>query len=707
MSNHNRNQTTGNKGYSSKDLVRRLTDRLLKIKAYKEEMSIGDQVDVRGLYKNADYRRDFLLEMMEGGDPNLRKMAKEAFTIDREIQRLSARKIADSEEVIIDQSAGSVHSDRERADSAASRRKSGSGNPVPDEVFSPERGHEDESNLYNVLSEAHPAQKHDQMLAKREQPKMAEDLPDEDHAEQNSHGKADDEAEAHGGHKQHLVVFGVIAALVLLLVLVVTGEDEEGGEGEHAENVEELSEKASEMGARSGHGGADSGVAESIPGATEGGGLVARLPALLPLTALDPTAKEVLRIHGSHAVDDELMPMLVVNYLKSRGATDIKYIGVNPHDNIIQAKLPDSRVPVAIEIESHETSTAFQELHEEKASIGIVGRPITESEVAVLLDRYGNLHSPAGEHIIGMDGLAVIVNRSNPVRALTMEQVAGLFSGGISDWSQVGGSPGPVNIHAREERYGTWDTFKNLVLDRHNQRLANTHKRFSTDAELSDSVAADSGGIGFVRMPYIRSTKALSIADAASTEPIIPTYFNVETEEYPLSRRIFMYTSPREHQRLIDEIVYFSASPEGQEVVKASEFIPQIIYRKKPLPLDHAISAYNEITADAERLSLNFHFLPGLIDLDTKGIQDIPRLAKFIDAHSAKEILLIGFTDNQGKKERNQQLSFKRAEVVAQRMREYGINNSTVKGLGESMPIADNNTEYGRNRNRRVEVWVK
>lgn len=220
-------------------------------------------------------------------------------------------------------------------------------------------------------------------------------------------------------------------------------------------------------------------------------------------------------------------------------------------------------------------------------------------------------------------------------------------------------------------------------------------------------MAADSGGIGFVRMPYVRSTKALAIADAASTNPVMPTYFSVDTEEYPLSRRIFMYTSPRQHKRLIDEIVYFAASPEGQAVVKEAEFIPQIIYKKKPLPLDHATPAYNEITADAERLSLNFHFLPGLIHLDTKGIPDIPRIAKFLEAHPPKEVLLIGFTDNQGKKEQNQKLSVKRAEVVAQRLHEYGIDSTTVKGLGESMPIADNNTEFGRNRNRRVEVWVR
>ena len=692
MQNHNRKQSQ-----SSKELVRRLTDRLLKIKAYKEERSIGDQVDVKGLYKNAEYRRDFLLDTIESGDPKLRKMAKEAYAIDREIQRIKAKKVENRDELVINEPSGSAYSSRDEAEDIYARRD--------DEVLHRERVHEEESSLFNVLSESHPAQKHDQMLAKREHPESFEDLSHKEHAEEDSHGEDDADGSA---RVKNLMTYGIIAALVLLLVLAITGEEEggEGGHGEHAK--EETHEKVAEMEGHPGTSRLEPGAGESSPFSPETSGLqVVSLPALLPISELDPTAKEVLRIHGSHAVDDELMPLMVINYLKTRGATDIKYITVNPHDHIVQAKLPDRNMPVAIEIESHESSDAFTELGEDKASIGIVGRPITESEVAVLLDRYGNLHSPAGEHIIGMDGLAVIVNRSNPVRALTMEQVAGLFSGGISDWAQIGGRPGPVNIHIRDKRYGTWNTFKNLVLDRHNQRLTNNHRSYKTDAELSDSVAADAGGVGFVRLPYVRSTRALSIADADSTVPVIPTYFNVETEEYPLSRRIFMYTSPRQHQRLIDEIVYFAASPEGQAVVQETEFIPQTVYKKKPLPLEHATAEYNEITEDAERLSLNFHFLPGLIDLDTKGIQDIPRVAQFLEKDPAKEVLLIGFTDSQGGEEKNRKLSVKRAEVVAQRLREYGIAYSTVKGLGESMPIADNNTEFGRNRNRRVEVWVR
>ena len=721
MRNHNRDQTVENQNYPSKELIHRLTDRLLKIKAYKEKKSIGDQIDVRGLFKNADYRRDFLLDMMESGDPKLRQLAKNAFAIDREIQRTSATHIAHQEEVVIDQSSGSIipprkiHEEifvrqkekdiqdepihRERPTSDAPPRNSGPEIMVLNEVLSPETVHDEDSNLPNVITEACPVQKYDQIIAQHEHTKVIGDVPDKSHKhEKEDSDREDEDAVPVGVQAQTLMTYGIIAALVLMLVLVGTASNEEGGHEETAE------EAPSEHTATSS---AQPWAPTSAPAASTNTAMLVKLPALLPLSALDPLAQDVLRIHGSHAVEEELVPMLVANYLTSRGATDIKYISVNPHDKILQGKLPGRKLPVAIEMESHESSQAFSDLDEDKASIGVAGRPVSESEVSILLDRYGNLHSPAGEHIIGLDGLAIIVNRSNPIEALTMDQVAGLFSGGISDWSQVGGGTGPVNIHVRDEKAGTWDTFRYLILDRNNQRLAANYKRFESDAQLSDSVASDAGGIGFVRLPYVRSTKALPIADAASTQPIMPTHFNVETEEYPLSRRLYMYTSPRQHQRMIDELVYFVTSPEGQAIVEKTDFIPQRVYKIKPLPLEHATPDYQALTKDAERLSLNFYFLPGHIDLDTKGVNDIPRVASYLATHPPKEMLLIGFTDNQGKKQQNDKLSAKRAEVVARRFHEYGLSSTIIEGLGESMPIAKNDTEFGRHRNRRVEIWVK
>ena len=721
MHNHNRKQTIENQDEPSKELIHRLTDRLLKIKAYKEKQAIGDQIDVRGLFKNADYRRDFLLELMESSDPKLRQLAKNAFSIDRQIERTNARNIAHKEEVVIDESSGSIISpervheakfasynekdlkdgptNRECMESDVAQRNLGPDVLVLNEALSPDVFHEEDSSLPNALAEACPVHKYDRMVAQQTHLKTTEYTSDsvDHHQKEDAEEKSDQEAST-GVQAQTLVTYGIIAALVLLLVLAVTGESEKGGHEQATTDAH--SEKVASNGGKS-------WIPESVSAIQKENGVLIPLPALLPLSALDPVAQDILRIHGSHAVEEELVPMLVTNYLASKGATDIKYIGVNPHDKIVTAKLPNRNIPVAIELESHESSSAFSELGEEKASIGVAARPVTDSEVSILLDRYGNLHSPAGEHIIGLDGLTIIVNRSNPIDALTIEQVAGLFSGGISDWSQIGGRPGPVNIHVRDQKAGTWDSFRYLVLDRSNQTIAANHKIFETDAEVSDHVASDAGGIGFVRMPYVRSTKAIAIADTAATIPIEPTHFNVETEEYPLSRRLYMYTSPREHQKMIDELIYFVSSPTGQAVVEKTDFIPQRVYKIKPLPPEHATPAYKALTEDAERLSLNFYFQPGHIDLDTKGVHDIPRVASYIDGHPAKEVLLIGFTDNQGKAERNEKLSAKRAEVVARRLHEYGIASTTVEGLGESMPIADNNTEFGRNRNRRVEVWVR
>src|ERR1700746_2614413 len=76
----------------------------------------------------------------------------------------------------------------------------------------------------------------------------------------------------------------------------------------------------------------------------------------------------------------------------------------------------------------------------------------------------GDMFSPACENVLGLDGIAVFVNRSNPVNALTKEQIADIFSGEITDWSQIGDHPGPINLHAPDDKSGTFDMFNSLVL---------------------------------------------------------------------------------------------------------------------------------------------------------------------------------------------------------------------------------------------------
>ena len=73
--------------------------------------------------------------------------------------------------------------------------------------------------------------------------------------------------------------------------------------------------------------------------------------------------------------------------------------------------------------------------------------------------------SAASEHVIALDGIAVIVNPSNPVSSLTKARIRDAFDGDLRRWAEVGGEDRPIVVHARDDRSGTYDTFRLLVLD--------------------------------------------------------------------------------------------------------------------------------------------------------------------------------------------------------------------------------------------------
>jgi hypothetical protein len=122
---------------------------------------------------------------------------------------------------------------------------------------------------------------------------------------------------------------------------------------------------------------------------------------------------------------------------------------------------------------------------------------------------------------------------------VSLQQLQGIFSGALSDWSQVGGKPGKINVYARDSKSGTFDTFKTLVLDPGKQKVTGSAQGFESSEELSDSVTNDPSGIGFVGFAYLRNAKAISLVNECGMS-FKPTTFNVKTEEYPLSRRPFV-----------------------------------------------------------------------------------------------------------------------------------------------------------------------
>ncbi|MFA6378161.1 MAG: phosphate ABC transporter substrate-binding protein [Candidatus Omnitrophota bacterium] len=181
---------------------------------------------------------------------------------------------------------------------------------------------------------------------------------------------------------------------------------------------------------------------------------------------------------------------------------------------------------------------------------------------------------------VALDGLAVIVHPQNPIKELTIDQLAKIFSGKIVNWKEVGGEDKEIVILSREVNSGTHVYFKEHVL-RHNdpssqEEFAPKALLLSSSQAIADEVATNPSAIGYYGMGYIsKRQKAIAIAQDEKSVYVEPTVDNVTNQSYPISRPLYVYTNA-EPQGFMKTFIDFALSPEGQKVVLTSDFVPLI-----------------------------------------------------------------------------------------------------------------------------------
>jgi phosphate transport system substrate-binding protein len=414
----------------------------------------------------------------------------------------------------------------------------------------------------------------------------------------------------------------------------------------------------------------------------------------------------ILRLAGSDIVGDRLAPELAEAFLQAQGAKNIQIISdTNPEKKIAVGILPGDTEPSSIEIAALGSATAFTSLAQETCDIGMSSRRINPDEVAKLVT-LGNMTSAAGEHILGLDGIAVIVNPSNRISELRKDEIRRIFTGDITDWSQVGSFHGLIKIYARDDQSGVFDAFNSLVLA--GKPMASAARRFQDSNALSDAVSDDPNAIGFVSLPYIHNAKSIAVSEKG-TVALKPTRLTVATEDYPLSRRLYLYTPATARNKYLQMFVAFALSSKGQEVVAANGFVSQNLQHATQTVSNTAPEEYKLLTEGAERLSVNFRFPAGKSEQDSKVQADLDRIASLIADHESDgdRILLFGFADNQGTPEESRTTSLNQAKIVESQLSQRGIKLAVVRGYGSELPIATNDTSEGRERNRRGEIWIK
>ncbi|WP_105254299.1 phosphate ABC transporter substrate-binding/OmpA family protein [Pseudoalteromonas sp. T1lg75] len=415
-------------------------------------------------------------------------------------------------------------------------------------------------------------------------------------------------------------------------------------------------------------------------------------------------AQLAFRIHGSNTIGEKLAPALIEGYLTEQGASDFEWQqGDVAVERELHYRLADK--PYYIELHAHGSSTGFADVKAAEADVAMASRKVKDKEVASLKEQYGDFSQVGNEHIIGLDGLAVIVNQNNPISHLTTQQLADIFSGKISNWRELGGASAAINLYARDAKSGTWDTFKNLVLKKHSAKLSNNAQRFESSSELSQLVSQDEHSIGFIGLNYIVHNKAVAISEGEQTAPIYPTRFTIGTEDYALSRRLYLYT-PTTANMFVKNFAHYAISYPGQEIVADTGLISQNIHVEQVQAPLTAPALYKQYASQGQRLSLTFRFEFGSGQLDNKGKRDLQRLLGFLEEHPQKRVVLMGFSDNSGDDAKNKTLSTQRARSVATELNARGIQVFDTQGFGEALPVANNSSVQGRERNRRVEVWV-
>ncbi|WP_411745284.1 substrate-binding domain-containing protein [Reinekea sp.] len=412
----------------------------------------------------------------------------------------------------------------------------------------------------------------------------------------------------------------------------------------------------------------------------------------------------LFEIHGSNTIGAELAPNLIATWLTEHkfNSIEIKVTSV-PNEKEVWAISPTKQL-IKILVAAHGSGTGFEQIRNGRADIAAASRPIKPSENALFptidLTQYET------ETVLAIDGLAIITHPDLSIPSLTISQVGELFSGKITNWQQLGGPNLTVSIHARDDKSGTFDTFKALVLSRGYQLKRNI-KRYESNDQLAKQVSSQFGAIGFTAFASIGHAKAVAIIDGES-QPMLPKVSSIAIEDYPLSRRLYLYQA-NSSNAFAKDFLSFVKSPTGQNTVANSGFVSQNLTELSIEPADNLPNGYRFIIERSMRLTTNFRFSPGEKTLDNKAQDDLLRIQEYMarPENQNRSIMLVAFANKQNSEFRAQLLSEARALRVKQQLNSIGIQTNAMTGYGEMNPVADNTDEKFALRNLRVEVWIR
>jgi phosphate transport system substrate-binding protein len=266
---------------------------------------------------------------------------------------------------------------------------------------------------------------------------------------------------------------------------------------------------------------------------------IASVAVALAALTVTASAEQTLVIKGSDTLGAKLVPQLKEQFRVAH---------------------PD----VNFEIAAEGSSTGISAIISSTADIGMSSRPVSSQELAQAKANGVDMKSI----VVAFDGIAVIVNKANPIDELSLDQVRQIFTGQVEDWTAVGGMPGAISVYTRNTASGTYKDFQKMAM--HSEDYATSSQKMAGNEQIASEVSKNPNGIGYVGLAYVDMPGVKVIRVNGS----LPSKKSIREGKYPYARETYYLINANKPNPLAQKFIDFTLSDEGQKIVDAVHFVP-------------------------------------------------------------------------------------------------------------------------------------
>lgn len=437
-----------------------------------------------------------------------------------------------------------------------------------------------------------------------------------------------------------------------------------------------------------------------------------------------------ISVSGSATIGRVLMPALIEGFALRNNLTSERLTEEDDPARFTYV-LRDGDKPVGrFHLHVSNTDEGFADLLADEADIVMAMREIRPEEVRQAREAgLGDMADARRSRVIALDAMVPLVEAGNPVVALSITDIVRVLTGRVDNWSAFGGPDAPITVHLRGTQSGLSQAMEDRLLRPARAELGASVVRHASNRALVAAVANDPFGIGLGSFSDTGLTKTLVLTGPCGFQ-LRAARRTIKTEDYPLTAPMFLYVPARRLPALGRDFLTYTRSTPAQIVIRRAGFVDQ---EPEAVPMDlqgdrfanavlvardagglENLQAMTRALLRKQRLSLSFRFEAGSARLDAQSRSNVMQLASALEAGSfdGRALHFVGFSDGAGPAEGNLTIATRRATAVREAV-ELAADTAdlsrvtlSVMAFGEAMPMACDDSAWGRQVNRRVEIWV-